>query len=708
MNPLHAALQRHATALLGRWLRRASREGWLRFDNQDGTRIWPDEVQRLFSQRNLAMLGSDLPDVQATPDDAFAAADWQTLCAAIDAAIQQGDAGAERWRDLLERLAPSPAEAQLLALLCALHFDQALLRAYRFAWADFMAESMRWGFAVKLLSPQRDLAARLHELDPATAPLFRHGLITLHAPRPETPLAERHLGVADDVAAFLIGLPVTCPEHHPHEACGEPPPRLRTALRPRLRRCLQAPAPLRVAIQGPRGSGRTALASQLAEGARCRGGLWRVDLGHAVAHGEALDNLRRAKRMAALLDTAIVIHGLQRLGDDAAVWIERATQVLAPFGNPVIWLCEADVPAALTLAPEAILALPYPSRGQREEVWRAALTPHLDDAAAATQLAGAFLLAEGQILRVVQRATATPPPNPAALMDALSAEARSAAELGLGRLATPEHGRVAMDQLVVSDETALALEELIVYAGHRQQLADEWGFGAAMPYGLGLTALFAGPPGTGKTFAAQALATALCLELYRVDLSQLVSKYIGETEKHLAELFSAAEQGEVLLLFDEADSLFGKRTEVKTSVDRYANLEVNYLLQRIERFSGVTILTTNFEAGIDDAFARRIRFRVAFDAPDEAARALLWRKLLPAAVPLDDDVDFDVLAEHFELSGGHIKEILLRAASLALVSPQRRLTQNLLIRSCKVEYKKLGKLPLQIFDDEEGDSTPPP
>jgi len=203
--------------------------------------------------------------------------------------------------------------------------------------------------------------------------------------------------------------------------------------------------------------------------------------------------------------------------------------------------------------------------------------------------------------------------------------------------------------------------------------------------------LFTGPPGTGKTLAATAIARELGQELYRVDLSQMVSKYIGETEKHLGALFDAAEQGDVVLLFDEADSVFGKRTEVKTSVDRYANLEVNYLLQRIERFDGVVVLTTNFEAGIDEAFARRIRFRVAFDAPDAEARCALWRALMPGDVPLALDVDLPALAAQFELSGGHIKEVVLRAASLAMASSES-VSQKHLERSAAAEYRKLGKL----------------
>jgi SpoVK/Ycf46/Vps4 family AAA+-type ATPase len=171
-----------------------------------------------------------------------------------------------------------------------------------------------------------------------------------------------------------------------------------------------------------------------------------------------------------------------------------------------------------------------------------------------------------------------------------------------------------------------------------------------------------------------------------------MSKYIGETEKQLAQLFNAAEQGEIMLLFDEADSVFSKRTQVKSSNDRYANLEVNYLLQRMERFSGISILTSNFDNSIDEAFMRRIRFKVPFDIPDTKARLTLWNKFLSPAIPRANDVNLNFLADIYELSGGHIKEAVLRAASIAYASNNRVVTQELLIKSIHLEFKKLGKL----------------
>jgi SpoVK/Ycf46/Vps4 family AAA+-type ATPase len=180
---------------------------------------------------------------------------------------------------------------------------------------------------------------------------------------------------------------------------------------------------------------------------------------------------------------------------------------------------------------------------------------------------------------------------------------------------------------VLTDDALDEVRELIARVKHRQAVYSKWESANKITKSVGISALFSGPPGTGKTMVASVIAGELGLDLYQVDLSQIVSKYIGETEKNLAELFDAAEAGHVVLLFDEADSMFAKRTDVKTSNDRYANLEVNFLLQRMESFTGISILTTNVESSIDEAFKRRLSFRIAFEIPDQDERERLWRTL---------------------------------------------------------------------------------
>jgi SpoVK/Ycf46/Vps4 family AAA+-type ATPase len=220
---------------------------------------------------------------------------------------------------------------------------------------------------------------------------------------------------------------------------------------------------------------------------------------------------------------------------------------------------------------------------------------------------------------------------------------------------------------------------------------EDWGFDAKLTSARGLTALFYGPPGTGKSMVAGLIARELGLELYRIDLSRVVSKWLGETEKNLAEVFDAAEDGQVVLLFDEADALFARRTEVKSSNDRYANLEVNYLLQRLDSFEGVAILTTNLDGSIDPAFKRRMSMRLQFPFPDEDIRKRLWAAHIPNATPVASDLDFGELARRFPLSGGYIRNSALRAAFIA-AQERRPLAQEHLLRAIALEYRELGAI----------------
>jgi SpoVK/Ycf46/Vps4 family AAA+-type ATPase len=213
----------------------------------------------------------------------------------------------------------------------------------------------------------------------------------------------------------------------------------------------------------------------------------------------------------------------------------------------------------------------------------------------------------------------------------------------------------------------------------------------AMATSRGLTALFQGPPGTGKTLVAGVIARELGLDLYQVDLSKVMSKWIGETERNLATIFDAAEDGQAILLFDEADSLFARRTEVRSSNDRYANLEVNYLLQRLDAFEGIAILTTNSGGTIDPAFKRRLSFQLSFPFPDEETRAELWRAHLPRELPRAGELTFDALARKYQLSGGYIRNACLRAAFLA-AQEETPLHQHHLERAVALEFAELGKL----------------
>jgi SpoVK/Ycf46/Vps4 family AAA+-type ATPase len=220
---------------------------------------------------------------------------------------------------------------------------------------------------------------------------------------------------------------------------------------------------------------------------------------------------------------------------------------------------------------------------------------------------------------------------------------------------------------------------------------DRWGFGKKLSLGKGLIALFSGPSGTGKTLSAEILARELGLDLYRIDLSCVVSKYIGETEKNLSRMFAEAQESNAILFFDEADALFGKRSEVKDAHDRYANIEINYLLQRVEEFEGVIILASNLSKNIDAAFVRRLSFMVEFPFPDEGHRLRIWRGIFPRQAPVAEDLDFAFLACKFRIAGGNIKNVALAAAFQAAEAGQA-ISMVHLVAALKREYQKLGKV----------------
>lgn len=252
----------------------------------------------------------------------------------------------------------------------------------------------------------------------------------------------------------------------------------------------------------------------------------------------------------------------------------------------------------------------------------------------------------------------------------------------------------AWDDLILPPEQKNLLKNVINQVRYRHVVYQQWGFDKKLSYGKGISVLFSGPPGTGKTMAAEIMAGELMLELYKIDLSQLISKYIGETEKNLHEVFREASSSSAILFFDEADALFGKRSEVKDSHDRYANVEVAYLLQQMEEYEGISILATNYSQNIDEAFMRRINYVVKFPFPDADYRERLWRAMIPREMPVSDDIDFPFLAEKFLFAGGNIKNIVLSAAFIA-VEHGRPVGMKEILQAVKYELHKTGRILLK-------------
>jgi SpoVK/Ycf46/Vps4 family AAA+-type ATPase len=252
--------------------------------------------------------------------------------------------------------------------------------------------------------------------------------------------------------------------------------------------------------------------------------------------------------------------------------------------------------------------------------------------------------------------------------------------------------------MVLPDDVIDTLRDLIAMVRERAQILERWGYQRHLGISRGVSALFSGEPGTGKTMAASVVASELGLELVRIDLSAVVSKYVGETEKNLGKIFDEAQDAHAMLLFDEADSLFGKRTELKSAQDRFANLEVNYILQRMEGFDGVSVLTTNAESAIDPALQRRLNFRIRFPEPEVDEREQLWRRLLPPQAGLGggaQPIDFHALAERFDMTGGYIKNAVVRAAVIA-ARAGRAMQADDLWMGAHHEYVEMGKVMPQL------------
>jgi len=322
---------------------------------------------------------------------------------------------------------------------------------------------------------------------------------------------------------------------------------------------------------------------------------------------------------------------------------------------------------------------------------------HLDErftAAAASELGQRYHLVEDEAMRAVVASAAwraSVRNSTAVELNELIEAARAVASPPMHGLATRVEPRFSWDDLVLPADALARLRELCARQRFRATVFETWRIDPAHSVRDGIAALFVGQPGTGKSMAAEVIAADLGYDVCRVDLSAVVSKYIGETEKNLESIFRAAELGEGVLLFDEADALFGKRSEVRDAHDRYANMEVAYLLQRLERYRGVVILTSNLNGNLDDAFMRRLDAVIEFSLPGEGERRELWQRCLPETVPRSDDVDFPMLARAFKLSGGDIRNTSVTAAFLAAADGEPVRLQHVLW-AIRREYQKLGKL----------------
>ena len=445
-----------------------------------------------------------------------------------------------------------------------------------------------------------------------------------------------------------------------------------------------------ILLWGAKGAGKTELAKRVA--AYTGRPLLTFDPNQAE-QGTLDDLLRRAQRESLLRGSVLYLGPLRGdlLNDNARELARR----LGGYPSQIIFGVDAMTPPRMRMDHSMQeVEVSMPDEPTRLRLWEQWLPPQIRGSDLnLTVTARAFHLTPGEMLDTAREAIELAHINKSGVIshDELRNGIDRRLRNELGEMARRIHVSANWDDLVLSQETTDRIKEFIGRSKHAHKVFTDWGFGQRLGYGKGMIALFSGPPGTGKTMLAGLISKELDLDVYQVDLAQVVSKWVGETEKQLGRVFDQAERAHAVLLFDEADSLFAKRTEVKSSNDRYGNLAVNYLLQRLEAYSGVVVMTTNKEASLDEALQRRLSLHLHLDIPEAEERERLWRSMLPSKAPSARNINFKALAKDYEISGGYIKNVALRAAFLA-AETGIQIHMGLLRRAAALELEDMGRL----------------
>ena len=639
-------------------------------DRFRGLYISPADVQRLLARTPSA----PPPDPQAQ--------------AAFRAVEDEADRAEAHGSDLrLRRLARSfqldPLDLELLLIALAPDLDPRFERFYGYLQDDVSRRRASIGLGLELCGVPSTSAAARNRLSPGGR-LIEGGLLLVE--EAERPFLTRSLRLPDRVAAHLLG-------------SDEPDAMVAGLMLP----CEAAPAQESRAVsrwlegreaglayvrERPGASGASLAVSALEEAGRAS-----LVLDLERLRGD--DDLRLtgilAAREARLLDAALVATPLEALAARGTAPV----RAFAELPGVVLLVGSRGWDPGWSRTVPLLVECSGASAAQRQAQWTQRLNGEAPVAPELLEAVGQYRLTADQVWRAATaaRLQAQAHDRPVDALD-LKAGARAQNAAGLERLARRIEPAVGFQDMVLPPEVFELLRDLGIRARQREVVLDTWRMGGASSRRRGLTALFAGPSGTGKTMAAEVLAMELGLDLYVVDLATVVDKYVGETEKNLDRIFAEAERVNGVLLFDEADALFGKRSEVRDAHDRYANVEVAYLLQRMELFDGIAVLATNLRANLDEAFARRLDSVIDFPEPEAEARRQLWERGLGTRMPRADDLDLDFLAQAFKLSGGNIRNIVIAAAYMAAEARQPVSMRNL-VQATQREYAKLGRMTVE-------------
>ncbi len=615
----------------------------------------------------------------------------------------------------------SPFDLDVLLIALAPELDLRYERLYAYLQDDVTRRRPSVDLALNLLCPSAEAKIESRARFAPESPLIRHSLVHLLPDQNQTrpTLLAHYLKVDDQIARWLLAERSLDERLASFSGFIAPDVSLNgLPLDDRLRRDLSSLIvraqmnwrmgwrSITIYFQGPLGAGQRRIAEAMAR--ELAQPLLAADLARAAnaTHTDFEERLKLLFREARLRDAIIFLDNvdalrcaerephfqslLESLAEAPVLTILSGRQPWGSFSHD-----KPGVPLGVVT-----VTIPFPDFERRKSHWRSSLGAagiQLSDGEL-DALSNRFRLTPDRIEDAVAMARNCADWTGAPIGDGtnvdwfaeLMASARRQSSHDLSSLAWKIEPHYAWSDIVLPDDAVAQLRELCSRVSNQHEVLGKWGFGEKLAHGKGVSALFAGPSGTGKTMAAEIIANELGLDLYKIDLSGVVSKYIGETEKNLDRIFTTAENANAILFFDEADALFGKRSEVRDSHDRYANIETSYLLQKMEQYEGVAILATNLRQNLDEAFTRRLQFIIEFPFPDEAQRRRIWQVSFPAQAPRKEDIDFEFLARQFRLSGGNIKNIVLGAAFLA-ASNGGQIGMAQLIKAARREHQKMGR-----------------
>jgi hypothetical protein len=565
--------------------------------------------------------------------------------------------------------------------------------------------------ALELFFPA--LHDRLHAriLFESGSPLIDHGIIGLgnDPSRCDTPFLAQSLLVDRRIAGYLLGSDGVDPYLEKTVTRIAPKAKPTDLILPDdVRKKLVAVSKARrdagvIYLQVGRGNGRRSIGEALC-------GSW----GRSLLLVESLKNddpdtdffARRLCREALLSHAAVFLHDVDSPDDEPKGNLRPVIEWAGRYEIPLLLCGEKEWEPEKSLGSNGFTAvrIPQPSADERYLVWKGLINGNgpPDRDAVLRRIASTFRISCGRIGDAASTALRMARERDSRRVSVTAQDLFAACRVHSSPFLNKHARKVASlhrwDDIVLPPEKIRQLKELCASVKYRSVVYGDWGYDSKFSLGRGVHALFTGASGTGKTMAAEIISVELGLDLHKIDLSAVVSKYIGETEKNLAQIFDEAERCNVILFFDEADALMGKRSEVKDAHDRLANIEIAYLLQRMEEFEGVSLLASNLRKNIDDAFIRRLRHIVEFPFPDRLSRKKIWMKIWPPRAPLAKDIDYDFLSCQFELAGGSIRNIALNA-SIAAAAAGRPIAMSNILPAVRREFHKMGKV---VLDERFG------